>query len=189
MKHTKFHSPGAGFAALVAIMLSACSSVSLANELELGISDEFIELKLTQEYDDDFSGSFGLLHADSDDIDSKQLSYRFYTQDEVDEYDLQLGAQVFWLDVESEDGFGVSLGLAAGRQLAGKLGVVGSIYYAPDILTSGDFENGLELDLKLNYQLLENGAIFVGFRKIEADPGGGDYDIYDDPYIGIRFAL
>ncbi len=175
--------------ALLAILALACSSVALANELELGISDELIELKLTQEYGDEFSGTFGAMHADDDDIDAKQLSYRFFTEDDVDEFDIQLGAQLYWLDVESDDGFGIALGLAATRQLAGKLGATASIYYAPDILTSGDFESSLELDAKLNYQLLENGALFVGYRSYEADTDDADIDVYDDFYLGVRFSF
>ena len=175
-------------ATLVAAVAIAGSPVALANEIELGISNELIELNLEQGYRDDFSGRFGLMFADEDDLGSKQLSYRFVTEDRVDQFDVQLGAQLYWLDVEDEDGFGVSLGVAAARQLDGKLGLAGSIYYGPDILTVGDFENTLELDLKLNYQLLENGALFLGYRSYEAETDDDDFDVYDDFYLGVRFS-
>ena len=176
-------------AALLAPLFLIATSTAMANELALGISDEFIELKLTQAYGDEYSGEFGLLRADDDDVDAKQLSYRFSTEDRVDEFDLRLGAQFYWLDVEDEDGFGVALGLSAARQLAGKLGFMGSIYYAPDILTSGDLESSLEFDAKLNYQLLENGAIFAGYRSYDADTEVADFDVYDDFYLGVRFSF
>lgn len=172
---------------LLAILSASLSAPLLANELELSINEELIDLRLTTEYEKDFAGQLALMYSDFDNLGSKQISYKFFTQDQIDRFNVELGAKTFWLDTEDESGFGVGLGFAAKTELISKLYAGVEVYYSPDIITAGDFENVFEIDARLSYQLLENGSFFVGYRRYEADTGKIDLDIYDDPYFGLKF--
>lgn len=156
-----------------------------ANELELSINEELIDLRFTNDYEQNFAGQLAFMHSDFNDLSADKISYRFFTSDS--ESGLQLGAKVFWLDVEEEGGFGIALGGGISRSLSDKIDLGLQAYYAPDIVTGGDFDNALEYDVRLNYQMLENGSFFFGYRNIEADNGRFDLEVYDDPYFGLKF--
>jgi len=180
-----FRTMAASTLAVSAFMASTTVSQVNANELELSINEEFIDLRFTSAYEQDFAGEFALMHSDSNDLTADQVSYRFFTSDS--ETGLQLGARAFWLDVESEGGFGIGLGLGVTRSLSEKMAVGFQLHYAPDIITGGDFDNVLEYDVRLNFQMVENGSFFIGYRNIEADNGTVDIDVYEDPYFGLKF--
>ena len=171
----------------ISLFALAASASLLANEMELSINEELIDLRLTTEYQQDFAGQFAAMHSDFDNLGSNQLSYEFYTQDEVEGFDVKLGAKGFWLDSEDDNGFGIALGLGASRDLTQRISAGVSLYYSPDIITGGDFNSVFEIDARLTFQLLENGALFFGHRSYEADNGSVDVDIYDDAYFGIKF--
>jgi len=159
-----------------------------ANDIELAISDELIDLRLVTDYEKDFSGSFAYMHADQDRIESDQLSYTFATQGKLKRLNILLGARAFFLDVENVDGYGVALGGGGSLALIEKVSLSGELFYAPDIITGGDFDHTRDISLRLNYQLIDNGAVFIGYRDFEVD-AGPDVDIYQDPYLGIRFSF
>lgn len=172
---------------LLAVLSASLAVPVLANELELSINEELIDVRLTSEYEKNFAGQLSLMYSDFDDLGSKQISYKFFTQDKIDRFDVELGAKAFWLDTDSDNGFGVGLGFGVKTELLSKLYAGVEVYYSPDIITAGDFENAFEVDARLSYQLLENGSFFVGYRRLEADTGKLDIDIYDDPYFGLKF--
>ena len=177
---------------LLAMSVGATGVVS-ANEVELSISDELIDLRFTNDFEQNFHGKLGLMHSDvkenNTDINTNYVSYQFYTQDTVDRFDLQLGAKAFWLDVEDDDGFGIALGAGVAFAVIDKLSLGLDVYYTPDVISSGDIENTLDIDLRLAYQMLENGQLFIGYRRFDADFEKGDVDIYDDAYFGVKFSF
>jgi len=173
-------------AVVLSALLTATMTIPVnANELELSINEEFIDLRFTSEYEQDFAGQFAFMHSDFNNLTADQVSYRFFTSDS--ESGLQLGAKAFWLDVEEEGGFGIGLGLGVTRPLSEKMDLGLQFHYAPDIITGGDFDNVLEYDVRLNFQMVENGSFFIGYRNIEADNGTVDIDVYEDPYFGLKF--
>jgi hypothetical protein len=67
---------------------------------------------------------------------------------------------------------------------------VASIFYAPDILTLGDAERVLDLDLRLEAQVIENTVAFVGFREFRFDSDeGSDKKAANEFQVGARFAF
>ncbi len=160
-----------------------------ANEISLAISDELVDLRLQSDYEKDFLGRFAYLHADNDGIDTDMLSYTFGTVGQMDRFDMLLGLRPYWIDAESESGFGMALGLGGSTVLTGKLSAGAEIFYAPEILTGGDVDDKLDIELKLNYQLIENGALFAGYRDIELDTDAGDIDVYDSYFVGVSLSF
>ncbi len=174
------------------IFMAACafSLQAIANDIELSISDEMIDLRFTADYEQDFSGTFALLHADHKKVESDQVSYTFATRGKVERVDVLLGARLFFLDAENEDGFGAALGIGGQAALAEKVFLTGQVFYSPEIITGGDFESSLDAEFRVSYQLIENGSLYVGYRIFEVDTEKfGTVDIYDDPFVGIKFTF
>ena len=118
------------------------------------------------------------------------MSYTFATRGTIDRVDITLGTRLFLLGVDSDDGFGAALGIGANTNIMGKVFVTGEVFYAPEIITGGDFDSTLDAELRLCYQLIENGLLYIGYRQFEVDSKkSGKQDIYEDPFIGIKFTF
>ena len=167
------------------LVLSSCTASS--NQMELGINEDLIDLRFTVDMAQDYGGELGFLHSDNGGVDSEQISYRFFTQDNANNVNFQLSDKAYLLDVSGDNGFGVALGVGANRNFTDKIVANLQASYAPDIITGGDFENFSEWDLRVDYKIVENGSIFIGFRDQEVNKGLGDIQVFDGNYFGIKF--
>ncbi len=162
-------------------------SIALADEAELAIGDEYVALKYNRDLDSDFSFVFDFNTAERKNIDSDRFSFKLEAEGEVDYTDVALGIAVFNQSVESSDGYGVALGLKVGTQVVGNFSASASLYYSPDILTGGDLEDTIDLELKGKYQIIENASLFIGYKKMEADTDVDSIDLYSDYFFGASF--
>ena len=66
--------------------------------------------------------------------------------------------------------------------------VSGSIDYAPSILSFRDADRYLQKRIEISVAVIEQGSIFVGYRKIDTDfdTAVGDYVFNDAGYIGFK---
>ena len=170
-------------------LMALASQLSTANEISLAISDELVELRMESNYEQDFFGRFAYMHADSNGVDSDQLSYTFGVEGKIDRTNVMLGLRPYWIDAENETAYGLALGLGGSTEIVSKLTVGAEIFYAPEILTGGDVDDSLDMEVRLSYQLIENGAIFGGYREIELDADVGDVDVYDSFFLGVALTF
>jgi hypothetical protein len=92
----------------------------------------------------------------------------------------------------NDDVFAIAPGVEARYALAHAhpMYVVGSLFYAPDILTLGDADHVLDLDARFETQVVENMVGFVGYREFHFDSDeGGDKRAASEIQIGGRFAF
>ena len=105
----------------------------------------------------------------------------------VDPFNVILGLRPFWIDADDEEGFGAALGFGGSVALTTKLIASAEFFYAPDIISGGDIDNSFDMELRLGYQIIDNGSIYVGYRELEVDADdAGDIDIYDDFFLGVN---
>lgn len=176
--------------ALTICLSGAMSANTLANEIEAALGSDHVDFRFTSDFEQDFSGRLALMHSEEEDIDSNVVSYTFATRGQREGFDIALGGRVFWADVESEDALGLALGFGVSYELAPKFKAGVEAYYSPDILTSGDLDSSLDLEFRASYQVIDNGAVFLGFRKLEAeDDNGNDFDIVDGAVLGMRLSF
>ena len=100
-----------------------------------------------------------------------------------------LGLRPYWIDAENETGYGVALGAGVNIEIIPKFFAGAKAFYSPDVLTGGDIDNSLDIELPLSFQVIDNGAIFAGYRDIELDTEFGDIDIYDSYYVGVSLTF
>ena len=96
------------------------------------------------------------------------------------------------LSSPNDDVFGIAPGVEAryGLPFAHPMFVVGSFFYAPDVLTLGDAENIVDLDLRYEAQLMPNAIGFIGYREFRFDSDqGSDKEAASEIQIGARFVL
>lgn len=170
------------------ISLTAVNAACHADVLDLGLSNDLAVLSYEMDNNKDFSAQVSILHADVDDHQSNYASLGFATRQESGKVRPRLGAKMFGLDGEgSSSAYGISLTAGADVKLKPKLSINVDVAYAPNILTGGDFDHYYELSAGCSYQLIKNGALYLGFRKDQAVSPG--YEVYQGAVLGIRFTL
>ena len=73
-----------------------------------------------------------------------------------------------------------------------RLGLVGQIYLAPDIVTFGDADRFVETGVRLEYEILMQAVAYVGYRNIYFDlkaAPAGDVSLDEGAHIGVRIAF
>ena len=92
-----------------------------------------------------------------------------------------------------------SLALAIGGRVRfspladNRLGVVGQVHLAPDIVTFGDADRFVQTGVRLEYEILPQAVAYVGYRKIkfgnkEAAPAPDEL-LDEGAHIGVRIAF
>ncbi|MGI9501415.1 MAG: YfaZ family outer membrane protein [Geminicoccaceae bacterium] len=96
------------------------------------------------------------------------------------------------LSSPNDDAFGVAPGVEVRYQLpfAHPMYASGNIFYAPDVLTFGDAEDLIDLDLRYEAQLIPSAIGFIGYREFRFDSDeGGDKEAANEIQVGVRFYL
>lgn len=104
-------------------------------------------------------------------------------------FDINLGGRLLY--TETDTPVGDSLNLAVGGRVrfspVNRFGIGAQVYYAPDILSFADGDSYLETGFSVDYQLLAQGFVYLGYRKIEIDfERADDVEIDDSGHIGMK---
>lgn len=160
-----------------------------AAKLDFNLSDEAFLVRYTQPAASGLEADFGLLHQE-DDVYLASLGLHLVDNAATDAAPFQvgLGGRVQLLDTDGPSGGAISLG-AWGRYNfpgANRFALAGNIYFAPDVTSFGDMENFLEYGIRGEYEVLRNGSLYLGYRKIEAD-----FDVVNNADIdkGLHFGM
>ena len=173
------------------LCLSAFSATSMADSLDLGLSNDMAMAAYGTNYSKDISTQLTLLHANVDEQRSTFASFGFFTGQKYGDIQPRLGAKVFGLDGEGKhtDIYGIALALGADFQLAPKLSFSLDAAYAPHIITGGDYDHYYDVAARFSYQLVQNGALYVGYQDMQAinDDNEHDYEISQGAVFGVKF--
>ncbi|MCU4677737.1 YfaZ family protein [Catenovulum sp. 2E275] len=90
-----------------------------------------------------------------------------------------LGSKAYFIDIDNgaadESVQALALGGSAKYTLPRNpaISFQGQFFYAPGILMSDDFDYQTDLSLRANYQLIQNGSVYVGYRYLKANADAG----------------
>lgn len=135
----------------------------------------------------------GFLYSDDRDADLKQAHAGLLVTGDAGargaKVNAGLGLRAVAADLEPGSGGAVNLGGRFELRLPdfNRLGFTGSVWYAPEIISFGDFESNLEYSLLVDYQVIREAAIFAGYREVRYDIEDHGEDRADDSLIaGLR---
>jgi len=161
----------------------------MATQVNLDISDETVHFAIASKpAKKKLNISASLLHHEDD---GNVYSIGAFVQSKIGNSQGlygALGARLYHLDADGPDGYGLGLGGAVGFKIPAVQGlsVQAEGYYAPKVLTFDDVERFIDASVRIKYQALEQGSIYVGFRKQEIDiKDGGKRDIDKGVHVGI----
>lgn len=103
-----------------------------------------------------------------------------------------LGAKLYGADIQVDQVLALGLGgnLKFNIPAVSGLSVTTELFYAPSITVTESYENFRDLNLRLHYELFENGAIYVGLRSLQAkQENGANYTVDDGLHAGINLTF
>ncbi|MBY8965175.1 YfaZ family outer membrane protein [Algiphilus sp.] len=104
--------------------------------------------------------------------------------------DVGIGLRAAAIDQRGADGGAVSVGGEFDVRLPAlnRLGLVGYVFYAPEVLAFGDIDTYLDAALTIDYEIIRNASVYAGYRQVRAgvDKASGS-DLRDNsPIVGLR---
>lgn len=176
----------------VMLGLLLCSAAS-ANELDLSFNSDAVRFEYGHAFrQNDLQANFGLL-SNSDDgwVATGSLYISGFMSDGASPLQGGLGARTGWVNGDGSGQDGVPLALGGYLQYTfprlSRVSLRGDAWYAPDALSAGDLDKYQDYTLRLALSLLDQVALYVGVRYVQADfSNGSKADFDDDAIIGIN---
>jgi hypothetical protein len=175
--------------------LLLASLPAAAGELDFSLSDDSFRAA----YDLSFAGNIlvspAWMHTDVHDVRSDVLYCGLFARGKSANVTGNFGGKVFYLDTEKADMHGAAFGGNVDIQIlptqAKELSLGVEAFYAPDILTGGDFDNYLELGTRLSFRIVSNATVFIGYRliEIELENSSTEQDIDKGGFAGFRIRI
>ncbi len=103
-----------------------------------------------------------------------------------------LGGKIYAVSPDGDNYWALGLGgnIAFGFAEVPGLILRASVYYAPAITVSGDYDNLTDVNVEVGYELFENGELYGGIRQLQSDYENGDTYKFDNGlHAGIRITF
>ena len=103
-------------------------------------------------------------------------------------FDIGLGGRAVLVNTDPVDASALALGGRVRFSPVQRLGIGGFVFHAPDIVVSDDADGYTEYGVRLDYQLLPQGFVYVGYRNVELelDNDGPEIELDDNGHVGMR---
>ncbi|MFO7593240.1 MAG: YfaZ family outer membrane protein [Pseudomonadota bacterium] len=187
------------FRAVGLFLLGAVSTAVTADNLDVNLRDEAIRAIYTMDMQSRGKGGvsteFGLLYSE----DQKKLDDTLYhlglnvtgeNWSQSGTFAITLGGRAYFSSSDQGDMAALAFGGALRFSPVHRVGVGGHVYYAPDITSFMDIKSFRETGVRVDYQILPQAFVYLGYRNIEVDLednlGGHNFELDDDAHIGFK---
>ena len=188
------------------LLLSLALSASLfaMHDASLNLNNDDIEVngnidlgELNQsDYPDAYFLTLGFLDVDNKESTDPLLSAGFMLRQDItgmDDLRFGIGFKGTYTKVASAKHAAIpinaELAYTLPLDIAMPISISSGLSYAPSVLSFKDADKYFEGRLEASIQIIEQGSLFVGYRKIDLDfdsNAGGDYTYNDSAYIGFK---
>lgn len=164
-----------------------------SSELDFNLSDEAFALSFAQAQSGGMQVDYGLLHQE-DDINIATLGLHLVDNAASADAPFQvgLGGRLGYIDTDGPSGGMLAIG-AWGRYNfpgANRFALAADVHFAPGVTSFGDVDNYLSYSVRGEYEVLRNGSLYLGYRRVEADFDVADnVDLDKGLHFGMRFTF
>ncbi len=168
-----------------------CSNTT-AGEIDLSFNDDAIRAFYAQDFrDTDLQSEFGVLNnSDEGTIFSLTLYQAGYASDGENPLQAGLGARTGYVDGDSSGQNGIPLAVGGYLKYTfpyrNRLSLRADVYLGPDILTTLDLERYEDYTVRLAYNLMKTGDIYIGARYVKGEFDNDSDRLFDN---GIHFGV
>ena len=188
--------------ATVAALLCVFAFEANAREIDLSLSNDTALIRYATPISYSGAGKtdvdFGLMYTESDDV---MILGGIEMMGEAGSHapglHFGVGIKGYGVSLDSGDDIGsITLG-AKGWYVPpqiNRLGLVAQLYFGPDITTFGDAEKFWDFSGRVEYEVLPEAAVYVGYRNVRARleknvSGNKDVDLDKGWHIGVRMSF
>jgi hypothetical protein len=183
------------------ITLLAAASVATANSLDFSLNDETVRLVYAHDLETATKGlsiEGGWLYTSEIEVDGTKvddsenlfhlgLMVSGENWSEKGSFDISVGGRLAYTSPDDDDLLSLALGGDVRFSPIERVGFSGNVFYSPKILSFMDSEGYIEYGLRVDYQLLPQAFVYMGYRKLEFDVEDGPTVEYDNSFnIGLK---
>lgn len=177
-------------AGVLALSISTFTNTQ-AHTLDLNLNNDTVALDYTTQIQkSEVNVGAGLLHHQ----DNGDVYYAsFFVADNVNKQNgllAGIGGRAYYLDADPSDDNGTAVGLGGfvnwDVPTVTNLSLRSDFYYAPDVLAFDELEGYLDFTARVQYRLIEQAWVYLGYRYAEAKtegPGKAKFD--EGAHVGI----
>lgn len=180
---------------LTGVMFFATSTATMANELDLALSEDTASVEFRMDSNligtggSEFSIA-GVFNQTDDFVSSVGLLMRGMAAGDLP-YHFGLGGRLYLahLDRPDEDIPALALGGEGAYIIPGNMpsALVGELYYAPSVSTFNDGEDLLDVRLRFELEVVPSAKAFIGYRNVVVGiKDRPSYDVDENIHGGIR---
>ena len=184
------------FRAVGLFLLGAVSTVASADNIDVNLHDEAIRASYSMELKNQGTGlsaDVGFLYSeDKDKLDDTLyhlgLNVSGENWSQTGTFDISLGGRLYYASPGNVDLAALGVGGTVRFSPAHRFGIGAHLFYAPGITSFMDAERFQETGIRVDYQVLPQAFVYVGYRQIEVDidNGADDVELEDDAHIGFK---
>jgi hypothetical protein len=182
------------FRATALFLLGAVSTAASADNIDLNLRDEAIRASYSKALQSSgLSAEAGLLYSeDKDQLDDTLYHAGLHVSgenwSESGTFDISIGGRLYYATPGDVDLMAVGIGADVRFSPVHRVGIGGHIYYAPDITAFQDAKRFQESGIRVDYQVLPQAFVYLGYRQIEVDIDNGpdDVELDEGGHIGIK---
>lgn len=104
--------------------------------------------------------------------------------------EIAVGGRLFAMETTENgpDGSGLAVGGRFRYTIPSmdRLGISGELYIAPSVVSGGDLDGFRQWAVRGEYQILRQANVYLGYRRVEPDFGGGSVDFESGLHAGLR---
>lgn len=104
-----------------------------------------------------------------------------------------LGVRGVYIGRDHDSGGALAVGGQAEARFPGyeRVGFTVYGYYAPEVLSFGEFDQYYEVGTAIDYQVLKDASVYVGYRNVNVklEAGGGDITADNGLHAGLRLSF
>ncbi len=183
---------------ILAISLFTISASAMADALDINLSNDVAQFQYIASTGHVGQGKseihMGFLYNNSNNVLGDAGLLVMNNGDSAAIASFGVGVKVLAATIKKDD----AMALALGGQVRltpsddRKFGIIGQIYFAPDVVTFGDASRFLQTGVRVEYEIMQQAAAYVGYRKIKFNINtlpavGGVID--EGAHVGVRMAF
>jgi hypothetical protein len=177
---------------LPALLLILCVAPAQADSIDINLNDDAIRAVYAHELSGTGYGSpqldFGVLYNDDRRHTLAHVGLRAVGYP-TPLLEGGLGGRLYYADLRRDEVGALALGGHLRFFATERLALVGEAHFAPRVVTFLDGRNFRDLEARIEYHLMETGAVYVGHRRVRTEVEGPvrRRTVDDGLHVGLRF--
>ena len=180
-----------------AAALTIASTSTWADAIDINLGDNSAQFQYSSAMGRDSLGKsefhMGFLYTDQDNLfGDAGILVKNEVGSDVPGVTVGVGVKGLMATTDSNDAMALALGgqIHLALPAASRFGIAGQFYFAPKIVSFGDADRFIETGARLEYEILPQAVVYLGYRKIKFGLEIGPDTVLDEgAHVGLKLTF